>query len=182
MYFKTITPFTESFSFTLKNFQDLFDIPADNIVKHTEEKLKRVETEFNKYYKYDDETESEILKAIGKIIKADQYDPIDIYKFERVFHFKVRLSSEERSLSKVDTAKFYTILYREVYVPQLPSYISKYTLLKIVGNRFIVFITFDEDEIEAVHTVIAENQDDLMSEILLEPLKINFKVFKKLQT
>lgn len=180
MYFSTITPLTESFEFTLKNLNDLLTLPADNLVKHTEEKLKRIEKEFNKYYKYDDETEGEILKAIGKIIKSNKYDPVDIMRFESLYHLKVRSPSwfNDKSLSNVDTAKFYVILYRDIYVPQLPSYTTKYTLLKIINNRFIIFITFDEKKIEAVHIVTAENQDDITSQVYLTPLKLNFKIFK----
>lgn len=181
MYFKTTSPLTESFSFTIKNLNDIFTIPNDNMVKHTEEKLKRVEQEFNTYYKYDDETEDEIFQAIGKILKQGQYDPLDIPKLNRIHHLKryIQLEVSDKALSKADFIKFYTVLYRELYGPCLPSYLTKYMLLKFIRGRYIVFITFDEEKIEAVHTPISENQYDIMSEIYLVPLKMNYKVFKK---
>ena len=181
MYFKTNSPLTESFSFTIKNLNDIFTIPNDNMVKHTEEKLKRVEKEFNAYYKYDEESEDAILEAIGKIIKEGKYDPLDLPKLDRIHHLKryMQLSATDDPLSKADFVKFYTVLYRELYGPALPSYMTKYMLLKFIRNRYIVFITFDEDKIEAVHTPISENQYDIMSEIYLVPLKVNCKIFKK---
>ena len=181
MYFKTNSPLTESFSFTIKNLNDIFTIPNDNMVKHTEEKLKRVEKEFNTYYKYDEESEDAILEAIGKIIKEGKYDPLDIPKLDRIHHLKryIQISIDDKPLSKADFVKFYTVLYRDLYGPSLPSYMTKYMLLKFIRNRYIVFITFDEDKIEAVHLPISENQYDIMSEIYLVPLKVNFKIFKK---
>lgn len=181
MYFQTNSPLTESFSFTIKNLTDIFTIPDDNVVKRTEEKLKRVEKEFNTYYKYDEETEDAILEAIGKIIKNGKYDPLDLPKLDRIHHLKryLQISISGDPLSKADFIKFYTVLYRELYGPSLPSYITKYMLLKFIRNRYIVFITFDEDKIEAIHTPISENQYDIMSGIYLVPLKVNFKIFKK---
>lgn len=181
MYFRSTTPITESFSFTIKNLNDIFTVPADNVVKYTEEKLKRVEKEFNIYYKYDDETEDEILLAIGKIIKENKCDVIDIEKMDRIHHIRLYYQLEDKTLSKTDYAKFYTVLFREVFVPSLPHYYSKYTLLKFIKNRFMVFITFDEEKIAAVHTLVSENQIDIMSEIQVKELKLNMKVFQKVK-
>lgn len=181
MYFLGPSPLIESLDFTIKNLNDLFTLPPDNLVKHTEEKLKRVEKEFDTYYKYDDETEDAILFAIGKIIKKNDYDPIDLPKIDRIHHLKlnIQMSYDDKALSKADFAKFYTVLYRELFVPALPHYVSKYTLLKFIRNRFIIFITFDEKEISGVHIPISENQYDITSPIMLYQLKVDTKIFKK---
>lgn len=180
MYFNSFTPFNESFSFTIKNLKDVFTIPSDNIVKMTEEKLRRVESEFDKHYRYDKKTEGAILEAIGKIIRENKCDVIDLPKIDRIHHLKlhIQLAYDDKVLSKADFAKFYTVLYREVYGPYLPSYMTKYALLKFIKGRFIVFITFDEDSIEAIHTVVSENEYDLSAPVWLEELKIDDKYFK----
>lgn len=180
MYFTSFTPLYESFNFTLKNLNDLFTIPSDSLVKSTEEKLKRVENEFKTYYKYDKETEGAILEAIGKLIKNNKCDPIDIPKIDKIHHLKlhIQLSFDDKLLSKADFNKFYTVLYREVYGVGLPSYLTKYALLKFVKGRFIVFITFDENSIEDVHTVVSENEYDLTAPVWLEKLNVSPKYFK----
>lgn len=181
MYYLTSSSLTESLDFTIRNLNDLFTVPANNYVKHTEEKLRRVEEAFNMYYKYDEETEDAILLAIGKLIKQDEFDPIDIPKIDRVHHLKLHIQTSfgDRALANADFIKFYTVLYRELYVPSLPYYMTKYTLLKFIRGRFIVFITFDEDEISAVHIPVSENQYDITSPIYLIELPINKSIFKK---
>lgn len=184
MYFTSITPLNESWEFTIRNFTDLQTIPPDDVVKHTEEKLKRVEAAFNTYYKFDEETEDKLLEEIGKIIKKDECDPIDLPKIDRMHHLKLKmqLSLKEYTISRLDFVRFYTILYRELYVPNLPHYMTKYTLLKFIGGRFIIFITFDEKSISDIHIPVSDNQLDITSPVYLMPLYVNTKIFKKSKT
>lgn len=182
MYFLTITPLNESLEFTIRNFTDLYQISADNEVKHIEEKLKRVEEVFNQYYKFDDETEKKILEEIGKIIRKNECDPIDLPKIDKYHHLRLKIQvslGKDNPFSRLDFIRFYTVLYRSIYISRLPSYFSKYTLLKFIGGRFIVFITFDEESVSDVHITVSDNQLDIKSQVYLMPLNINTSIFKK---
>ena len=63
---------------------------------------------------------------------------------------------------------------------QFPSYMSKYTLPVIIDNKYITYITFDEDDIEDVRALTSENQYDITSEVNLVPIdNMPKSVFKK---
>ena len=184
MYFKTITPLVtlnESLNYTMKNLIDTFSIPMTDYGKYIDEKLKRREAEFNSLYRYDSQVESVILDAIKDIESKQKCDVIDIPKLDHIFHLKLRIQLDLRgdSLSRADLQKFYTALYRELYVGSLPSYYSKYTVIKFIDGKYIIFITFDENGVEAVHTVVSENQFDISAAVELAELKINKNIFKK---
>ena len=116
------------------------------------------------------------------MIRKDEYDPIDLPKIDRMHHFKLRLQVGLKgysTISKLDFIKFYTLLYRELYVPNLPHYMTKYTLIKFIRDRFIIFITFDEQSISDIHIPVSDNQLDITSPVYLMPLNINKSIFKK---
>ena len=183
MYFKHITPLsllTESVRYTLKNLIDIFTLPKYDYGVNVKAKLMKVQTEFEKNYRYDDSVEAAILKVIGNM-HDKKYDVLDIEKLDRIFHLKLRIQNEikDDTLGRADRDDFFIAVYRELYISSLPSYFSKYTLTKMLQGKYIIFITFDENEIEAIHTIVCENQFDATSEIELCELKIDKAIFQK---
>lgn len=183
MYFKHISPlsvFKESMSYTLKNLIDLFTLPSDDFGKNVKEKIRRVEEEYFKNYVYNGDTERAILNCINNMHNRE-FDVLDLEKLDRTFHLKLRLQSELKgdTLSKADWPTFYITLYREFFIAALPSYFSKYTFIRLIDNKYIIFITFDEKEIEAVHTIGAENQFDFTSNVNVLEIKVDKSIFQK---
>ena len=181
MYFKKIT-LQESVKFTIKNLVDMLTIPSHDPVEMAEEKLRRIRDEFFKYYDFSNTTERQLLDKIETMAdKSNGPEPLDIEKLERFHHLHLRfkLMGEGTPLSNTDFIRFYTLFFRSFFAFQLPSQMTKYTLPRFIGGKYLIFITFDEKKISNVHLLTADNQLDLRSLIYLTPLTLNYAVFKQ---
>ena len=71
----------------------------------------------------------------------------------------------------------YAILYKTIFLYFFPVYATKYTLPIPVDDRFIVFVTFDENKVDMVTTLTSLNQMDVTAPVYLEVLKGANKIF-----
>ena len=180
MYFKKIT-LNESLEFTINNLIDAFTIPYNEPFSGTEEKLKRVRTEFWKYYDISKEAQTQILQKIEEFVDKGGEEPIDLTKIESFHHIHLRfqIAGSGTPLADAGFIKFYTIFFRSFFQYQLPSMMTKYHLPFFIDGKYLIFIVFDEKSIDQVLVLTSENQLDIRAPIYLSKLPIDKDIFKK---
>ena len=118
MYFKKIT-LNESLEFTINNLIDTLTIPYNDNdpFAATEEKLKRVRTEFWKHYDMGRDVQDKLLQKIEEIGDKGREEPIDLTKIERFHHIHLRfqIAGFGTPLASADFIKFYTIFFRSFF-------------------------------------------------------------------
>lgn len=167
----------ESLSYTIKNFVDTLDAITDyDEVYMVYNKIKKVKTEFDKHYLWNDKIEKEIL---GIIIDYDNnmensLEALNVQKMDQFNHLKLRLklSYNHKILKQFDRYRIYSFMYRIFVDGIIPNRFTAYTLPEIVDNKYLIFITFDENSIKNFQLVTTQNSYDLSSPVFLTDLNI----------
>lgn len=178
MYFKGIRPLNESFDFCIKNLIDLFTLGQQGTIEYTVKKMDKSFKEFNKYYKLDKEEHLGLIKAINNFnSKSKENEVIDFDKIDRFHHVSLNIKEYYPGLKNETMIRTYAILYKTIFLYFFPGYATKYTLPIPVDDRFIVFVTFDENKVDMVTTLTSLNQMDVTAPVYLEVLKGANKIF-----
>lgn len=175
-------PIQESLKYTWENLKDTLSTMLDpDVIRACYKKYSKIEREYNKYYKLD----KQITTGLVKAIEAYNEDPkntleiINVYELDKILHLKLRmkLDNVHRLINKTNRYKLYAYLYRmtlAMFDPfSSPGYLTQYTLPTVIEDKYVVFITFDENGIEAVQGIASANMYDISGviEVVDIPLK-----------
>ena len=173
----------ESASFALKNLVDCLNNSVYNDVQAARNKINTVIREYESRYKIDEEVKSALVESILDFNKKNQFrvEILDIPKVEKYHHLGLilRLEFGKYFKSEKTVASLYNLYYAITFSGEYPSYYTKYTLPLILNDRYLVYITFDENEIETVESLASPNMLDVQAPVFFVPLKVNKSIFKK---
>lgn len=168
----------DSWEFLKMNLNDILTIPYSNIdIRYYMKKMIKTKKEFNKYYKDNTYFERQLFALVEKYEDNNTKKVLDVIEYDKSLRFKIRIEQDpeyQKLFKKYDQYSIYLILYRYFIDQYIPDRYTKYCYCKISSdNRYIYFITFDENEIGFIHTLVTENVHDVMSDITLENITDN---------
>lgn len=174
--------FNESLEYTLRNISDIVFCPfVPSDINYSLLKMNKTYKEFFRHYKMTKKTASQILKAINKFDSTSKTSSIiNINELEKFVHRRQQLiiatGGKEKFFVNNDTATLYALLFRYRMNSEMRD-INTYTALIPIPPKkdFIVFITFDENQIYKVQSVASNNQYDLYAKIELVDLDVEIK-------
>lgn len=168
--------------YTFKNLKDTLNGDV-NFIKRVENKIKIVKEAFNSTWHMD---ETLFKRQFYAFLKDNQnkneFDVVNFAETDKYHHLKLFIDfgygkyfSEERTLAHV-----YMVFYHLTMSPFFPDFYSKYTMPYIIDDQYVTYITFDEEEVLEVDTVISYNMYDITSELILIKVPLKGKIFTKL--
>ena len=168
----------DSWEFLKMNLNDILTIPYSSVdIKYYMKKMIKTKKEFNKYYKDNTYFERQLFALVEKYDDNNTKKVLDVIEYDKSLRFKIRIDQDpecQKLFKKYDQYSIYLILYRYFIGQYVPDSYTKYCYCKISSdNRHIFFITFDENEIGSIYTLVTENVHDVMSDVSLENITDN---------
>ena len=172
--------FTESIKFAILNLRDvLFSPNYKDDLNYCLEKMNKTYSAFFTYYKMDKKTVNQIMKAINEYDTKSKTDSVvDVKELERFYFRRTRaiILTNDKFFKNNSSSVLYALLYRYDMASDINDPTTYTALIPLPPDeRFIVFITFDENEIYRIQTVASPNQYDLDSPVYLVDLNVAIK-------
>ena len=170
--------YNESISFAIKNLKDILFSPYyRETLEYNLEKMLKTNKEFYRYHKLTNKDGDMIKKAINIYDGKSQVDNvIDIQELEKFFHKKIRIVinlGPDNFFSKSSSVLIYALLYRYYNQYEINDAYTYTALLPVPpDDRFIVVLTYDEDNIYKVQTFVSPNQYDTDAPVYLITLPV----------
>lgn len=173
---KIIEPIQESLHYTWENFKDMMSSMVEpDIIRGYYKKFSKVEREYKKYYRFDKQITTGLRKAIEDYNRdiSNKNEVINVYELDKILHLRLRMEieGEHRLLKNTNRYKLYAYLYKMIISMcdplATPGYMTQYTLPTVVEDKYVVFITFDENGIDAVQGLARPNMYDITGNIEL---------------
>lgn len=171
-----IEPIQESLHYTWENFKDMMSSMVEpDIIRSYYKKFSKVEREYKKYYRFDKQITTGLRKAIEDYNNDinNKNEVINVYELDKILHLRLRMEIEgdHRLFRNTNRYKLYAYLYRMMIAIcdplSTPGYMTQYTLPTVVEDKYVVFITFDENGIDAVQGLARPNTYDITGNIEL---------------
>lgn len=163
----------DSWKFLKLNLNDILSIPyPSGDIRYYMKKMTKTQKEFNKYYKNNSYFERQLLALVENYNDNNTNKVLDVIEYDKSLRLKIRFDQDpelQRLFKKYDTYNIYVILYRYFIGQYVPDTYTKYCYCKISSdNRYMYFITFDENEIDSIYSLVTENVHDVMTDVNLE--------------
>ena len=171
-----IEPIQESLHYTWENFKDMMSSMVEpDIIRGYYKKFSKVEREYKKYYRFDKQITTGLRKAIEDYNNdiSNKNEVINVYELDKILHLRLRMEIEgdHRLFRNTNRYKLYAYLYRMMIAIcdplSTPGYMTQYTFPTVVEDKYVVFITFDENGIDAVQGLARPNTYDITGNIEL---------------
>lgn len=179
MYFTEIfrenpKPINESVKFAIKNLinyiKNSFKDAEETIMLQSN--LDRMKNEFDSMYKIDKNIDKALLKNIDKYATSqNKFMPIDVHDLDIFFKLKERIGKGNKVLDSYDRLALYGFMYRSIFNQNFEDRYGMMTIPYLLDNKYILFIQFDDTDIQNIYLVVAENMYDLESVLAMVPLK-----------
>lgn len=174
---------TESTEYTLKNLKDAL-LAHPDAIKRAENKIVTVQEAFNSTWHIDEKLLKKQFYDFKKQYEKD-FDVINLIEIDKYHHLRIFITTGPygdyfSNDDKKSLAYVYMIFYHLCFQPYFPSYFNKYTMPYILDGQYVLYITFDEEEIDQVNTVTSDNMYDITEPLLLETIHFTDQVFTKL--
>lgn len=179
LYFDDIR---QSKEYTLKNLSDAF-IGEANFIRRIEQKLQIVQDAFDNTWHMDEVLLKKQFYNFVNRYKSD-FDVINFADVDKYHHLRIFISNNYGDMfSKEKTlAHVYLVYFHVSLQPFFPSYFSKYTLPYIIDDQYVIYITFDEEEVSDVQTITSDNMYDITAPLILEQVPLKGKIFTKISS
>lgn len=176
-----IKPINESFSYTIKNLihfiKDSFEDKSEMI--SLQSNIDRMKKEFDSQYKITKDIDKALQKAVDKYATSqNRFTPIDFIELDKYFKLKDRIGSGNSVIDAYDRIPLYGFMYRSLYNQNFAARYGVMTIPYILNNRYVLFIQFDDNDIQRIYLVVSENMYDLESMTAIIPLEFTKYISK----
>lgn len=168
----------ESLKFLIKNLKDILFAPYErDEIAYSFMKMVYANDEFNKYHKMTKGLADRILKAINQYDTRSKTDSvIDVVELDRYWHrrLKAEIIGGKDSYLANSPAIIGAMLYRHMNYNEFKDYDTYTALIGLPpDNRFVIALSFDENNIYKVQTFTSPNFYDVKSPVYLVTLPVD---------
>lgn len=173
----------DSVKFTILNlFNHLAENPYNPII-NAENKMNFTEKSFKELWHMDEKLfKKQFIDYVKMCQKENEYDIVDFIEADKYHHLNLHININYGDMfknKKRTLAYVYTVYYQLQMSLHFPNYFTKFTYPYIVDDRYVAYITFDEDEVSNVQTIATENMYNIESELFLVDVTLKGGIFTK---
>lgn len=170
MYFRNLA-LDESMKFTLKNAIDILNSDGIDKLSTHDVKIAKTSREFEKYYQITNDVNRKLVECIDRYNEVSDDEVLDLEEIDKFYRLKLRMSSIDSPIIKSYSKKgIYLLMYRMKLYNSISNKNTKYTMPFLVNDKYVLFITFDENNIKTIQTITCDNTRDATTKVRLSEL------------